>query len=262
MLKYILGFSVIIPLLFACTETKEGKMGTVEVSSEVVETSTKAPSNQQIVVVQTSDWDAVEGSLRRYEWEADAWKQVGEDWPIVVGKKGMAWGKGIKSFGGAEGPIKKEGDKKSPAGVFVLGSAFGYALDPGGIQVPYIPVVSTTMCIEDGASTSYNQIIDEGSTEADWNSTDHMLRKDDLYEWGVFVAHNSPNAEAGKGSCIFLHVWRQNDSGTAGCTAMEKSNMKELIEWLKPEKAPLLIQMPKSAGELEQELKGFKIPNR
>ena len=87
-----------------------------------------------------------------------------------------------------------------------------------------------------------------------------MLRKDDLYEWGVFVAHNSPEAESGKGSCIFLHVWRKNDSGTAGCTAMDKSRMRELIAWLKPDKQPLLVQMPENIAEWAQVKTEFNLP--
>lgn len=259
MLKYILGFSVIILLLFSCSESNKSQSEKNTSVPVVEKVEVEEPVNKQIVVVQTPDWDEVQGTLSRFSWENGSWKRVGEDWPIVVGKSGMAWGSGMKNFNNTDGPIKKEGDKRSPAGVFLLGSAFGYALDPAGIQVPYIPVVSTTMCIEDGNSSFYNQIIDEVEEQADWNSTDHMLRKDDLYEWGVFVANNSPNAQAGKGSCIFLHVWRQSDSGTAGCTAMEKANMKALIEWLDPAKAPILIQMPTAAEQLSEEMKELSL---
>lgn len=259
MMRDILYLFSILALL-ACEAPKKSMKEALpkEVGLEVSEIT--VPKNQQIVQVSIPDWNSVEGRLMRYEWEEGGWKAVDEGWPIVVGKAGMAWGKGIQEFPNAEGPQKVEGDKRSPAGIFVLGSAFGYADKPDWLEGPYVHVVPTTMCIEDGASQFYNQIIDEKEESPDWNSTDHMLRKDDLYEWGVFVAHNSPEAESGKGSCIFLHVWRQNDSGTAGCTAMDKSRMRELISWLKPDKRPLLLQMPENIPELAQVKKELNLP--
>lgn len=249
MRKHILYFSVIIPLFFACSESKPKEEVPNEVEAQSQMSQMEKPESQQLVVVSVAHWDAVEGQMSRYEWSGEAWEEVGKAWPIVVGKSGMAWGKGNETFSDAEGPIKKEGDKRSPAGIFQLGSAFGYSEAPNWVNMPYIQVVSSTMCIEDGNSNYYNQIIDEGEENPDWNSTDHMLRKDDLYEWGVFVAHNSPAAEAGKGSCIFLHVWRKNDSGTAGCTAMDKVNIQDLIKWLDPAKKPILLQMPSNIPE-------------
>ncbi|MEL6255097.1 MAG: L,D-transpeptidase family protein [Bacteroidota bacterium] len=261
MRKHILYFSVIIPLFFACSESKTEEKSPEKAPAQSQMSQIEIPESQQLVVVNVPHWDAVEGQLSRYEWSEDSWKEVGEAWPIVVGKAGMAWGKGNQAFSGAEGPIKKEGDKRSPAGIFLLGSAFGYSEAPNWVNMPYIQVVSTTMCIEDGNSNFYNQIIDEGEHAADWNSTDHMLRKDDLYEWGVFVAHNSPEAEAGKGSCIFLHVWRQNDSGTAGCTAMDKRKMQELIKWMDPTKKPILLQMPANIPEFAQSRSKWNLPD-
>lgn len=252
MRKHILYFSLIIPLFFACSESKPQETAVEDAAAQSQMSQIESPESQQIVVVSIPHWDAVEGQMSRYEWSGGNWTEIGEAWPIVVGKAGMAWGKGNQTFTGAEGPIKKEGDKRSPAGIFKLGSAFGYSEAPNWVHMPYIQVVSTTMCIEDGSSNFYNQIIDEGQEQPDWNSTDHMLRKDDLYEWGVFVAHNSPEAEAGKGSCIFLHVWRQNDSGTAGCTAMDKGKMRELIKWLDPSKKPILLQMPENIPEFAE----------
>ncbi|MEZ4850769.1 MAG: hypothetical protein R3B93_19570 [Bacteroidia bacterium] len=99
------------------------------------------------------------------------------------------------------------------------------------------------MCIEDGTSAYYNQIIDEEQAQADWNSTDHMLRKDDLYEWGMFVVHNSPQAVNGDGSCIFLHVAEIDGDGTAGGVQQWRNPecWKFYSGWMKL-KIPILIQ--------------------
>lgn len=202
---------------------------------------------QQLLVVVTADWEAVQGELRRYEGSPGAWEPVGAPIPIVVGQKGLGWARRAPERADFEGPVKVEGDKKSPAGQFELGPAFGYAAKPGTVDWPYVLVDEATMCIEDADSKVYNQIIDARTTAPDYSSTDRMRRTDDLYEWGVWVYHNFPDPEPAAGSCIFLHVWRKNDAGTAGCTAMDKGQMRALIEWLDPAKKPLLIQMPQLA---------------
>ncbi|HEX8292528.1 MAG TPA: hypothetical protein VF570_12275, partial [Pyrinomonadaceae bacterium] len=64
--------------------------------------------------------------------------------------------------------------------------------------------------------------------------------------WGLFVMHNAAPPAAGRGSCIFLHVWAGPGRGTAGCTAMEEASLTELLRWLDPKKRPLLLQLPES----------------
>lgn len=206
------------------------------------------PIRRQLLLVTTAGWDSVQGTLTAYSQTDGKWQMALDPIPIVVGKNGMAWGRGTEDFRTRSGPVKREGDKRSPAGIFQLGSAFGYADAEAAkwVRMEYVPVKETTMCIEDTASAYYNQIVDESQTETDWNSTDHMLRKDELYEWGLFVAHNADEPEPGGGSCIFLHVWRTNDAGTAGCTAMEKKQLVRLLEWLDPKAAPTIVQVPRN----------------
>src|SRR5437879_11698282 len=86
----------------------------------------------QLLVVTTPDWNSVQGRLERWERipGTKSWRVVGDAIPIVVGKNGMAWGSGMILPDGVQqsgDPIKREGDGRSPAGVFSLGTAFGYA---------------------------------------------------------------------------------------------------------------------------------------
>ncbi|MEO1413667.1 MAG: L,D-transpeptidase family protein [Bacteroidota bacterium] len=207
-----------------------------------------APAYQQILLVTTENWDTPKGILRKYGWDADQqkWQIAGAALHVLIGKKGLGWGLGLHDAQGWTGPRKKEGDLKSPAGVFELGTAFGYQVEKPAFDWPYTPVVSTTMCIEDIQSMYYNTILDEGEVTSDWESTDHMLRKDDLYEWGVFVLHNSDTPIPGGGSCIFIHVWREGGKGTAGCTSLDKNELKRLLQWMDPQAQTLLIQVPKT----------------
>ena len=79
-----------------------------------------------------------------------------------------------------------------------------------------------------------------------WTSYERLKRKDSLYELGIVVRHNRNPIISGKGSAIFIHVWRNQNTGTLGCTAIEKASLLDLLNWLDPEKKPLLIQMPES----------------
>ena len=78
----------------------------------------------------------------------------------------------------------------------------------------------------------------------DWKSSEKMLEVGDQYDLGVFVAYNSYPALRGNGSCIFLHIWKDADTGTAGCTAMAREDLEKVVKWLDPKKNPHLIQMP------------------
>ncbi|MCI4666617.1 MAG: hypothetical protein MRZ79_00545 [Bacteroidia bacterium] len=213
---------------------------------EQTSTQNEAVKSQCIIVV-TDNWDTANGKLYTFS-KKGSWGKWVKERPVIdvlIGKKGLGWGIGIDNFKGNEGPKKKEGDLKSPAGIFQLSNAFGYSKGESNFNWPYMQIIPSTMCIEDGDSRFYNRIIDEDTLVSDWRGTDHMLRKDDLYEWGVFVEHN-PNQVNGSGSCIFLHVWRPGGSGTAGCTSMDKSEMKKLIQWLDSEAEVLLVQCPRS----------------
>ena len=265
--QYLHFFSCfgLILSLFTCQTQSSAKKVEEVAETPVIESASeleiKAPQYRQLVLVQTPDWDAIEGTLRRFEFGTGGWEEIGTPIEIVVGKKGMGWGSGMEDFRQMGGPVKKEGDLKSPAGVFEIGEAFGYAAKEKipWLKTNYMHVVASTMCIEDGKSSSYNRILDENEAEADWNSTDHMLRNDDLYEWGAFVRHNYPESQAGGGSCIFLHVWRNRNSGTAGCTAMEKPNMVEVLKWLDESQNPVLVQIPTPTYKLIKDK--YKLPS-
>ena len=211
-------------------------------------TRVKSPlaGSRQVVLVTTPDWDSVRGTLRRFErrGERAGWTQVGEAFEIVVGRSGLGWGAGLIETEG-EGPSKREGDGRAPAGVFALTRAFGFASagEAAWIRLPYTPLTGGVECVDDTASASYNRVVDRADVKAaDWNSSERM-REVEGYRWGIVVAHNA-RAVPGRGSCIFLHVWAGPQKGTAGCTAMEQPNLETLLRWLDAKKRPLLVQLP------------------
>jgi zinc D-Ala-D-Ala dipeptidase len=212
--------------------------------------------SRQLLLGLTDGFDSLSVELALYERAAEgAWARVGEPFPAVLGGRGAGWGRGLHGAGAPAdqpGPIKREGDGKSPAGVFALGPAFGYAARAvAAARLPYQALGKTWECVDDPASAHYNRVLDAASVERDWSSSETMRRRDELYRWVVEVGHNGGGnrgaAEAGAGSCIFLHVWRDAASGTAGCTAMAQGRLEALLARLDPAADPLYVLLPREA---------------
>lgn len=204
---------------------------------------------KRLIVVRSASWSATKGNLVRYERTASTWSQVGTPIAVVLGKNGVGWGRGLHGEGAPgelAGPVKAEGDGKAPAGVFGTAGVYGYDMTPPmGTQVPYVQLTDTWRCVDDSASSKYNEVFDSANVTSDWNSSETMLRPDELYTRVVVVDHNPPPAHAGGGSCIFLHVWRNPDSTTAGCTAMPLADLETVIAFLTSD--TVIVQMEQSS---------------
>jgi L,D-peptidoglycan transpeptidase YkuD (ErfK/YbiS/YcfS/YnhG family) len=204
----------------------------------------------QLVLVATPGWDSTSGTLRRYERDAagQPWRAVGAAVPIVVGRTGLAWDAEL-SAAGRGGPVKREGDGRSPAGAFALDTAFGFAIRQivPWIRLPYVQLRQSTECVDDSRSAHYNTIVDRGAVaRVDWTSSERM-REIEQYAFGVHVAYNAAPVRPGRGSCIFLHIWGGPGSVTAGCTAMDERHLRDVMGWLAPERRPMLVQLPAAA---------------
>lgn len=214
----------------------------------------------QVVVVKTKDWNALAGTARLFERQnlKSNWKVVGMSFPVVVGKNGLGWS--VDARLKAEGdPHKREGDGRAPAGIFNLTFAFGSQAKPGFINLPYTKFTEWTECVDDSKSSHYNRIVDRTAVGIfDWKSSEKMHAVGSQYDLGVFVAHNSNPPQAGKGSCIFLHIWKNDSTGTAGCTATARGNIERILGWLAPGKNPVLVQLPETDYRRFQNL--WKLP--
>jgi L,D-peptidoglycan transpeptidase YkuD (ErfK/YbiS/YcfS/YnhG family) len=205
--------------------------------------------SRQLILAVVPGWDEVKAEVTRFERGDDGtWKQVGESWPAVIGVSGAAWGRGLHGAAapaGQDGPVKVEGDGRSPAGVFALGSAYGYGAAPPGVKLPYTVVDRDWLCIDDARSAYYNKVLDTGGLAKDWTSSEVMRRSDELYRRVIVIDHN-PEPTPGGGSCIFLHLWHGADGGgTAGCTAMAPESMEGLLGWIDPAVKPVFVLLPR-----------------
>ena len=205
----------------------------------------------QLVLVTSADWDATGGELRRYEREGDGWKQVGEAVPVTLGRSGSGWGLGLNPHRG-DGPVKREGDGKAPAGVFAIGTAFGYAAD-ATTGLDYKGMGVNDWCIDVPESPMYNRIVDRSVAKApglDKSSEPMRLdlhaKGDQRYRQGFVIQHNVDGATPRGGSCIFAHLWGSPGQATAGCTAMAPETMQPLLAWLDRSRKPVFVLLPKA----------------
>jgi L,D-peptidoglycan transpeptidase YkuD (ErfK/YbiS/YcfS/YnhG family) len=205
----------------------------------------------QVVLVTSPDWNAPGGTLRTFERTEAGWREVGQARKVTLGRAGSAWGIGLHAPQ-LDGPRKREGDGRSPAGIFLVGEAFGYPehVDTG---LDYHPMDAGDWCVDVSGSLYYNRIVNvakvgghavEGSSEP--MRRDLHADGDQRYRIGFVVEHNAAGADRG-GSCIFAHVWKSPDDATAGCTAMSDANMQQLLGWLDRRRNPMFILLPEDA---------------
>jgi len=196
-------------------------------------------ANEQIVLVVSDDFSSKKAVLSCFEDN----KKVFDSFEVNIGENGLGFGLGKIELAQSETePIKQEGDKKAPIGIFTLDAIFGYEKDLK-TEMPYLYANENLICVDDSDSPFYNQIIEMPSEKP--NSFENMRRDDAQYELGVVVGHNK-NQIKQRGSCIFLHVEKSEDTPTAGCTAMRLEDIKKIIYWLDKNKNPILIQVTKS----------------
>jgi L,D-peptidoglycan transpeptidase YkuD (ErfK/YbiS/YcfS/YnhG family) len=160
-----------------------------------------------------------------FEKNEGTWRVLPKEFPAIIGKNGFA-------------PIgeKKEGDGKTPTGMFPVSLAFGYA-QIVDTAMPYRQATADDYWVDDSSSPLYNTWV-KGKPDA--KSMESMKRKDDLYKWGLVVDYNVDPVVKGKGSAIFIHVWRKPGSVTAGCAACAEENILYLLKWLDPAKKPVV----------------------
>jgi L,D-peptidoglycan transpeptidase YkuD (ErfK/YbiS/YcfS/YnhG family) len=232
---------LVIGLLAACDKAAPPAASTSNVSPKGF---TIPKQTRQLVTAVVDDWTSTHAQLTLWNRGRNGWEHyLDERWQAVIGSGGSAWGIGLAPNG--EGPVKKEGDLKSPAGVFAFRTSYGYAGDrPAKWRMPYESAVDL-QCVNDPASDHYTKIVDRKQVPSDWQSAEEMRRDDQLYEWVLDTAHN-PDAKPGGGSCIFLHVWSGPESTTAGCTAMDKSTLESLLAKLDPAAKPLFVLLPRA----------------
>ncbi len=171
----------------------------------------------------------VTATVTLWQKTGDTWTLGGGPWPAVIGVHGMA----------PHGQ-KKEGDGKSPAGLFPISLVFGEA-EHVTTELPYRMTTDQDAWIDDPASPLYNQWSQLPTTA---HSFERLKRKDQLYRLGLVVDYNLHPIVPGAGSAIFIHIWRSPAKGTAGCAALAEENLGQLVAALKRDDNPVALFLP------------------
>ena len=138
----------------------------------------------------------------------------------------------------------KEGDCKTPAGVYTLSRPFGRNDDPG-CQIPYVKLDDSWYWVEDGDSQYYNQMVSTNNVEMDWSEAEQLNTFGYSYNYSIAIDFNKDRVP-GVGSAIFLHC--THNSPTRGCVAIEEELMTTLLQRVK-EGAVIALYPDESAIE-------------
>jgi len=124
--NHILSLSFLLVLAaVVATRSLYAKSG----SAAATNNNAGVSNSLQMLVVTTKNWDDMHGVAQRYERSSllSKWHAVGTSFPVVIGKAGLGWGRGIQPSMQkvSSGPMKHEGDGRAPAGVFSISNSFG-----------------------------------------------------------------------------------------------------------------------------------------
>ncbi len=216
-------------------QAQQGLDGLVSRSSLQIPEETR-----QAISVVTTLWSSSAGWLTRWTRASatGSWTIEGAPSAVVLGSAGLGQGRGLGASSRA--PHKKAGgDKRAPAGVFRLGTAFGRpAVSPYAGSYPYRSTSENDYWVDDSNAPEYNtwQQLAPGRTPP-W-SAERLT----MYRLGLVVEHNTSPIQPGAGSAIFIHPWQSESTPTVGCTALPLTKLQTLLGWLDVAKKPVLVQ--------------------
>ena len=171
----------------------------------------------QLITVRVSSPTATVGQLRAYDRVDGAWKlRIGP----VTARVGAA-GVGQAS----------EGSTRTPAGDYRLTEAFGRRTNPG-TTMPYFTADRYDWWDSNVDSPTYNQHVrpnDPGGP------SENLYYAGAVYDYAAVIGYNLAGTP-GAGSAFFLHV--SNGTSTAGCVAVSKTTMVQVLRWMGPAKDP------------------------
>lgn len=170
-----------------------------------------AQNAQQLVIVSGTN-----GSNARFSFhEKDSsglWHEVIHA-PAYIGKNG--WGK------------TREGDAKTPTGVYTFTEAFGILEDPG-CPMGYTQVDDSHYWVGDSNSDKYNQFVSTRDyDDFDKKESERIVDYNPGYQYCLNISWNSDGTPK-KGSAIFLHCYTKRKF-TGGCVAIPEEIMREVV---------------------------------
>ncbi|WP_354671271.1 L,D-transpeptidase family protein [Streptomyces sp. S.PB5] len=166
--------------------------------------------SRQVVAVYGDGKESADSTVVLYGKRGAAWERL-RSWPAHNGRKGWT-------------TDHREGDKRSPVGVFTLTDAGGVLKDPGS-KLPY--------------TQSAAFAVPRWWDESHRHDFDHVIAID--YNRVKGTPPNDPTRPEGaaKGGGIWLHL--DHGSGTSACVSLSRAAMEHLLRTLDPDQHPVVV---------------------
>ena len=196
-------------------KTAASNSGIIEASGLEID-KINIPADSQVLITLAGSRSSDTGELNVYTKGDDgAWKTVYA---------------GIRAKYGMNGLYKeKEGDSKTPVGVFKMNTPFGIADSVEGFPDNYIKVDPDMYWNGDSASDRYNKLVNAKEyTAFDRSASEHLINYSGYYDYCIDTGYNYEGTPY-RGSAIFLHCVI-NDEHTHGCIAIPKEYMTEIMK--------------------------------
>ena len=225
-------------------------------------------SCQQLIVGVTEDWNSSHVKLCLLKKnERGEWQKELAPWKGRLGHAGSVWGLGIQPVP-AHAKLKKEGDGRTPVGIFALDNiVYSYESNTSvgkGYKVQQVSPYH--LWVDDPKSPNYNEhLVLSSLPKTEWEKKQQMELEAPSHKSKLFIHHNSSLDKAlgrplaGRGSSIFFHIWREEGArATAGCTSMAEDKLSTLFQKLNTAQNPLYLILPRN--EYQRYEKDWKLP--
>ena len=126
---------------------------------------------------------------------------------------------------------KKEGDKKTPRGIFEIGNLY-FRSDRKKKPLTILKTIEIKKdmgwCNDVNFPKKYNKIIKIQKKI----KHEKLKRKDYKYDYLIPIKYNFKKTILGQGSCIFIHLTK-NYKPTAGCVALKEKDFLIMLKLIK-----------------------------
>ena len=193
-----------------------------------------AEAATQVLIVAAFSEDATDAWISLHEKQPDgSWHMIMTT-PGFIGKNGL--GK------------TKEGDAKTPTGVFHFNRAFGIADDPGS-KIPYVKVDNGSYWSGDvREGYHYNELVSiKDLPELETGDSEHIIDYIYHYQYCLNISYNE-ECIPGLGSAIFLHCYGPAKPFTGGCVAVPEDCMKFIMQTVDEKTAVIIDTYENLAG--------------
>jgi L,D-peptidoglycan transpeptidase YkuD (ErfK/YbiS/YcfS/YnhG family) len=217
----VLFIMALLLLASACGKTAgplDDYQGIDVVSPDWVGKLDAAGDAKQMLIVAAFSADATDAWISLHEKQSDgSWHMVMTS-PGFIGKNGL--GK------------TREGDAKTPVGIFHFNRAFGIADDPG-CAIPYVKVDQDTYWSGDPRDGyRYNELVnlkDLPGLDLESGDSEHIIDYPYHYQYCLNISYNEEGTP-GLGSAIFLHCLAPAKPFTGGCVSIPEDHMRFVMQ--------------------------------